>query len=90
MDEKTNGYVLYAMRLIDLLLHYNVKPILVFDGRNLPSKARTEAKRRENRANYRKMVSCFRIWPYTSCSEIFSGYTCKKELDVLNFCLYQL
>ena len=57
MDEKTNGYVLYAMRLIDLLLHYNVKPILVFDGRNLPSKARTEAKRRENRANYRKMVS---------------------------------
>ena len=86
MDEKTNGYVLYAMRLIDLLLHYNVKPILVFDGRNLPSKARTEAKRRENRANYRKMVSCFHIWPYTSC--IFLDTL--NELDVLNFCLYKL
>lgn len=30
------------------------------------------------------------IWPYTSCSEILSGYSCKKEHDVLNFCLYKL
>ena len=39
-----------------MLLYYNIKPILVFDGRNLPSKAPTEAKRRENRAKHRKMV----------------------------------
>ena len=44
------------MRLVDMLLYYNIKPILVFDGRNLPSKAPTEAKRRENRAKHRKMV----------------------------------
>ena len=39
-----------------MLLYYNIKPIMVFDGRNLPSKASTELKRRENRAKHRKMV----------------------------------
>ena len=54
--ESTDRYVTYAMRLIDMLLHYKIKPILVFDGRNLPSKAQTEAKRRELRGKYKKMV----------------------------------
>ena len=54
--EKTDLYVSYTMRIIDMLVHYNIKPILVFDGRNLPSKALTEEIRRERRAKYRKMV----------------------------------
>jgi len=58
-NQKTDGYVVYVMRYVDLLLHHNIKPILVFDGRNLPSKASTEAKRRENRAKYRKMARDF-------------------------------
>ena len=37
------------MKYIDMLLYHDIKPILVFDGRNLPSKADTEKKRRENR-----------------------------------------
>ena len=53
------------MKFVDMLLHHDIKPILVFDGRNLPSKAATEAKRRENRTKYRKMAReylqvCFR------------------------------
>lgn len=32
-----------------MLQHYNIHPILVFDGKNLPAKAETEAKRRESR-----------------------------------------
>ena len=32
-----------------MLLHHNIKPVLVFDGRNLPSKAGTEKKRRSKR-----------------------------------------
>jgi exonuclease-1 len=44
------------MKYLDMLLHFNVKPILVFDGRNLPSKSETEKKRRENRVKYRKMA----------------------------------
>ena len=54
--ENTDRYVVYAMKLVDMLLHYNIKPILVFDGRNLPSKAHTEAKRRTNRAKHKAMV----------------------------------
>jgi exonuclease-1 len=49
------------MRYVDMLLHFNVKPILVFDGRNLPSKSETEKKRRENREKYKKMAKeCLR------------------------------
>lgn len=54
--QKTDGYVLYVMRHIDLLLYHKIKPVLVFDGKNLPSKASTEKKRRENRQKYRKMA----------------------------------
>ena len=59
LNQKTDGYVVYVLRYVDLLLHHNIKPILVFDGRNLPSKATTEKKRRENRAKYRKMARDF-------------------------------
>jgi len=56
LSQKTDGYVTYVMKYVDLLLHHDIKPILVFDGRNLPSKAETEKKRRDNRAKYRKMA----------------------------------
>ena len=54
--QPTTGYILYVMKYLDLLLHHNIKPILVFDGRNLPSKSSTELKRRENRTKYKKMA----------------------------------
>lgn len=54
--QPTNGYILYVMKYLDLLLHHHIKPILVFDGRNLPSKSSTEKKRRENRTKYKKMA----------------------------------
>ena len=34
----TDGYIKYVMKYVNLLLQFNIKPILVFDGRNLPSK----------------------------------------------------
>lgn len=55
-NQKTDGHVLYVVRLVDMLLRHGVKPILVFDGRNLPSKAETEMKRRQNRDRYRRMA----------------------------------
>ena len=55
-SQKTDGYVVYVMKFVDLLIHHDIKPILVFDGRNLPSKAATELKRRENRTKYRKLA----------------------------------
>ena len=34
----TDGYIKYVMKYVNLLLEHDIKPILVFDGRNLPSK----------------------------------------------------
>ncbi|KAK6631583.1 hypothetical protein RUM44_006112 [Polyplax serrata] len=50
MKKPTTKYVTYCMRYIEMLRHFKVKPILVFDGRNLSSKRETEKKRREERA----------------------------------------
>ena len=41
------------MKYVDLLTRNGLIPILVFDGRNLPSKAETEKGRRERRQKYR-------------------------------------
>lgn len=40
-------HINYCIKFVDMLLSHNIKPILVFDGRHLPAKADTEAKRRE-------------------------------------------
>ncbi|XP_061767086.1 exonuclease 1 isoform X2 [Nerophis ophidion] len=47
--EPTVQYVWYCMKYVDMLLTFGVKPILVFDGRNLPSKREVEKARRERR-----------------------------------------
>lgn len=53
--EPTDQYVWYCMKFVDMLLTFSVKPILVFDGRNLPSKQEVEKARRERReANLNK------------------------------------
>nr|XP_015218223.1 PREDICTED: exonuclease 1 [Lepisosteus oculatus] len=53
--EPTDQYVTYCMKLVDMLLTHGIKPILVFDGRNLPSKKDVEKARRERReANLRQ------------------------------------
>ncbi|XP_047458173.1 exonuclease 1 [Mugil cephalus] len=53
--EPTDQYVWYCMKFVDMLLTFSVKPILVFDGRNLPSKQEVEKARRERReANLQK------------------------------------
>jgi len=51
--EKTTAYVTYCMKYVNMLLSHGVTPILVFDGRHLPSKLVTETKRRENRERYK-------------------------------------
>ncbi|XP_076178157.1 exonuclease tos isoform X2 [Ptiloglossa arizonensis] len=62
MGQSTDAYVHYCMKFIDMLLSYKIKPILVFDGRYLPAKAQTEAKRREARqTNRRKGIELIKI-----------------------------
>ncbi|KAL7645495.1 UNVERIFIED_CONTAM: hypothetical protein RMT77_003881 [Armadillidium vulgare] len=52
--EPTDGYIIYVMKQVNLLLSHNIKPILVFDGCHLPAKEVTELKRRENRVKNRR------------------------------------
>lgn len=56
-NEDTNMYVTYCLKYVSMLLSYNIKPILVFDGRHLPAKALTEKRRRENREISRKRAA---------------------------------
>ncbi|XP_066246780.1 exonuclease 1 [Euwallacea similis] len=49
--EDSTLYVDYCMKYVKMLHSYEIHPIMVFDGRNLPAKAETEAKRRESRKN---------------------------------------
>ncbi|XP_043503386.1 exonuclease 1 [Polistes fuscatus] len=49
LGEPTDGYIIYCMKFIRMLLKHNIKPILVFDGRHLPAKAETEAQRHKKR-----------------------------------------
>ncbi|XP_018783649.1 PREDICTED: exonuclease 1 [Bactrocera latifrons] len=55
--EDTDQYMQYCMKYVELLLSYDIKPILVFDGRHLPAKELTERRRRESRKQSREMAS---------------------------------
>ncbi|CAG9855138.1 unnamed protein product [Phyllotreta striolata] len=55
--EDTNMLVNYCVKYLNILKSYDIKPILVFDGKNLPAKAETESKRREARDRARQRAS---------------------------------
>ncbi|XP_058453956.1 exonuclease 1-like [Malaya genurostris] len=55
--DKTDSHIQYCLKYINLLLSHDIKPILVFDGRHLPAKAATEAKRRESRESSKKKAA---------------------------------
>ncbi|XP_019850771.1 PREDICTED: exonuclease 1-like [Amphimedon queenslandica] len=44
----------FCMKRVNLLRQYDINPILVFDGANLPMKHDTEKERKERRDSYRK------------------------------------
>eukprot|EP00108_Taenia_solium_P011781 TsM_000539200 transcript=TsM_000539200 gene=TsM_000539200 len=48
LGNPTSQYVNYCLRYLNMVLEAGVRPILVFDGANLPAKAETEAKRRRH------------------------------------------
>nr|XP_060609868.1 exonuclease 1 [Anolis sagrei ordinatus]XP_060609869.1 exonuclease 1 [Anolis sagrei ordinatus]XP_060609870.1 exonuclease 1 [Anolis sagrei ordinatus] len=71
--EPTNQYVIYCMKLVDMLLSFGVKPILVFDGCTLPSKKEVEKSRREKRqTNLLKGKQLLREGKLSEARECFS------------------
>ncbi|GAA32605.2 exonuclease 1 [Clonorchis sinensis] len=57
LGNPTDQYVRYTLKYLEMLLTCNIKPILVFDGASLPSKADTELKRKESKESYRKKAA---------------------------------
>lgn len=47
--EGTNGHIEYCVARVKQLLHHGIRPIIVFDGAPLPSKASKEVERAESR-----------------------------------------
>lgn len=45
-SKQLNRHIQYCLKYVRMLLSFEIKPILVFDGRHLPAKAMTEKKRR--------------------------------------------
>ncbi|KAJ8014184.1 hypothetical protein DPEC_G00037610 [Dallia pectoralis] len=71
--EPTDQYVTYCMKFVDMLLSFGVKPILVFDGCNLPSKHEVEKSRRERRqANLQKGKQLLREGKISEARDCFT------------------
>ncbi|XP_051579552.1 exonuclease 1-like [Myxocyprinus asiaticus] len=71
--EPTDQYVTFCMKFVDMLLSFGVKPILVFDGRNLPSKQEVERTRRERRqANLQKGKQLLREGKISEARDCFT------------------
>ena len=68
-----NKFVKYFQKKILALLHYNIKPIIVFDGDKLPLKQRTEGRRHDNRVkNYELAMECYRLGKVDEANKLFS------------------
>ncbi|XP_064173419.1 exonuclease 1 [Anguilla rostrata] len=71
--EPTDQYVMYCMKFVDMLLTFGVKPILVFDGCNLPSKKEVDTARRERRqANLQKGKQLLREGKISAARDCFT------------------
>ncbi|CAL8255565.1 unnamed protein product [Lota lota] len=71
--EPTDQYVTYCMKFVDMLLSFDVRPILVFDGCNLPSKKEVEKSRRERRqANLQKGKQLLREGKLSEARDCFT------------------
>ena len=56
--DKKSRYVQYFMHRIDLLRHYKITPVVVFDGGNIPCKATTEQERYRHVTAFFHAVDC--------------------------------
>ncbi|XP_020608082.1 exonuclease 1-like isoform X2 [Orbicella faveolata] len=88
--KKSFIYVNYILKRINMLLHFNVKPILVFDGSYLPSKAGQEAQRRKTRQeNKAKGLAFLRAGNRQQALECFQkcvDITPEMALEVIKEC----
>ncbi|XP_028398743.1 exonuclease 1-like isoform X2 [Dendronephthya gigantea] len=86
----TDMYVNYVMKRVNMMLYYNLKPILVFDGGYLPSKSEKEAERRNKRQDYRSQgIAHLKNGNRTQAFECFQksvDITPEMALNVIKAC----
>ncbi|PWA98234.1 5'-3' exonuclease, C-terminal domain-containing protein [Artemisia annua] len=82
----TKKHVDYCMHRVNLLRHYGVKPILVFDGGHLPMKNEQEIKRARSRKE-----NLARAIEHESCGNSSAAYECyQKAVDISPAIAYEL
>ncbi|WKA08033.1 hypothetical protein VitviT2T_025795 [Vitis vinifera] len=70
--DKKSRYLQYFMHRIDLLRHYKITPVVVFDGGNIPCKATTEQERYRKRKSYCDLAMAkLKEGDVTGASELF-------------------
>ncbi|KAI3741608.1 hypothetical protein L1987_59282 [Smallanthus sonchifolius] len=85
-SEPTSKHVNYCMHRVNLLRHYGVKPILVFDGGHLPMKNEQEIKRARSRKE-----NLARAIEHESCGNASAAYECyQKAVDISPAIAYEL
>ncbi|CAG5131319.1 unnamed protein product [Candidula unifasciata] len=90
VGEKTDQYVFYCMKYVEYMLRKNLKPILVFDGGHLKSKADVEKTRRERRELHRKKAAQFlregKRSEAKECLQRCVDITPQMALELMNAC----
>lgn len=61
--KKQLQYLQYFMHRINLLRHYKITPVVVFDGGNIPCKAATEQERHRHVTGFSHSADCFSECP---------------------------
>ncbi|VDD81960.1 unnamed protein product [Mesocestoides corti] len=59
LGNPTDQYIKYCLKLLNVILAAGVRPILVFDGADLPAKSETNAKRHSSKRTYREKAAQF-------------------------------
>ncbi|KAI8919082.1 PIN domain-like protein [Powellomyces hirtus] len=70
----TTKYVGYCMKMVQMLLHHDIKPIMVFDGGILPMKAPTERYRSRRREENRRLAN-----QYMRSGQKSKAYECFQQ-----------
>ncbi|KAJ9565784.1 hypothetical protein OSB04_001750 [Centaurea solstitialis] len=82
----TSKHVDYCMHRVNLLRHYGIKPILVFDGGHLPMKNEQEIKRARSRKE-----NLARAIEHDACGNASAAYECyQKAVDISPAIAYEL
>ncbi|KMS96666.1 hypothetical protein BVRB_8g200870 [Beta vulgaris subsp. vulgaris] len=82
----TSRHIDYCIHRVNLLRHYGVKPLLVFDGDNLPMKSEQENKRARSRKD-----NLARAIEHESSGNSKAAYECyQKAVDISPAIAYEL